>query len=82
MEGHLCQGGLTKGKQLLQFPTHQLDLGTLSVLPEGVVQKMDMNMNLDMLGNEEEEDPLQKVKIIFHTCHVFYYENQYLHIWT
>ena len=57
-KGQPCQGGLTKLKHLLQFPTHQLDLSTLSVLPEGIVQEMDMNMNLDMLGDEEEEDPL------------------------
>ena len=54
-------GGLAKLKELLQFPTHQLDLNTLSVLPEGMVQDMDMNMNLDMIGDveeEEQQDPL------------------------
>ena len=58
-EGQPCQEGLTKLKHLLQFPTHQLDLSTLSVLPEGIVQEMDINMNLDMICDEEEEDPLQ-----------------------
>ena len=33
-------------------------MSALSVLPEGIVQEMDMNMNLDIIGDEEEEDPL------------------------
>ena len=57
-KGQPCEGGLTMLKQLLQFPTHQLDLNALSMLPEGIVQEIDINMNLDMIDYIEEEDPL------------------------
>ena len=38
-----CEGALQKLKNLMAFPTHQLDLNSLEVLPDGVVQE-DMDM--------------------------------------
>ena len=58
-EGNPCEGALGTLKDLLQFPTHQLDISTLSVLPEGIVKEVDMNLNLDMIDEiDEEQDPL------------------------
>ena len=51
-EGKSCEAALPRLKELLAFPTHQLDLQMLAPLPEGVVQ---MEYNMDI---EEEEDPL------------------------
>ena len=51
-KGKSCEAALPRLKELLAFPTHQLDLQMLSPLPEGRVQ---MDYNTDI---EEEEDPL------------------------
>ena len=50
-EGKSCEAALPKLKELLAFPTHQLDREALKPLPEGIVQ---MDFTMDM----EEEDPL------------------------
>ena len=36
-QGKPCEEGLGKLQELLAFPTHQLDLNKLEVLPEGIV---------------------------------------------
>ena len=56
-EGKPCEGAKENLKYLLGFPTHQINLNTLEVLAEGMVQDHDMNFNQEMICNEEEMDP-------------------------
>ena len=53
-----CEGALNNLKYLLGFPTHQLDINTLEVLPEGVVQEVDDDINLNMINEDEVEHHL------------------------
>jgi len=48
-----CEEGLGKLQELLAFPTHQLDLNKLEVLPEGVVIE-EMGLDLDDVLLEDE----------------------------
>ena len=52
-----CEDSLQKLKDLLAFPTHQLDLNKLEVIPDGLVMD-DMSNHLGLVDEEEnEEDP-------------------------
>jgi len=45
--------GIGKLQQLLAFPTHQLDLNKLEVLPEGeVIEEMGLQLNYGLLEDE------------------------------
>ena len=52
-KGMPCEQALPKLKELLAFPTHQLDLEALKPLPEGMVP-----MDYNILDDVEENDPL------------------------
>ena len=54
-----CEEGIGKLQELLAFPTHQLDLNKLEVLPEGVVIE-EMGLELDD-GLLEDENALEGV---------------------
>ena len=56
-----CADSLQRLKDLLAFPTHQLDLHKLEVLLDGLVVN-DENNNLGQVDEEEnEEDPFGDV---------------------
>ena len=52
-KGMPCEQALSKLKELLAFPTHQLDLEALKPLPEGMV-----SMYYNILDDVEGNDPL------------------------
>ena len=49
-----CADSLQRLKDILAFPTHQLDLHKLEVLPDGLVVN-DENNNLGLADKEENE---------------------------
>ena len=55
-QGKPCEEGLGKLQELLAFPSHQVDLDRLEILPEGIVNEVvDLDYNEEMF---EEEDVL------------------------
>ena len=56
MWGKILQKNLPKFKELVAYPTHQVDLNTLEVLPQGIVNDdVDLNMTVEQ---SDEDDPL------------------------
>ena len=51
--GKPCEEGLGKLQELLAFPTHQVDLDRLEILPEGIVNEVvDLDYNEEMFEEE------------------------------
>ena len=51
-QGKPCKEGFGKLQELLAFPSHQLDLNKLQVLPEGIViEEMDLELHVGLLEN-------------------------------
>ena len=52
-QGKPCEEGLGKLQELLAFPTHQVDLDRLEILPEGIVNEVvDLDYNEEMFEEE------------------------------